>query len=100
MKNLTQEELSILKACQSAEDWGDACDAIKEARGGMYPDDWWDKVKLTGMMDRILGRWGADSQIRSTSFDNKTDALKHLFDDDEDYGHFGKHLFNKRNKNN
>jgi hypothetical protein len=67
MKNLTQEELSTLKTCQSEQDWGDACDAIKEARGGMYPDDWWDKVKLSGMMDKILARWGADSSLRSVS---------------------------------
>ena len=80
MKNLTQEELSILKACQSAEDWGDACDAIKEARGGMYPDDWWNKVKLSGLMDRILARWGANSTLRVKSFDNKTDFLKHVTD--------------------
>ena len=99
---ITKEELKSLEACQTEQDWSDACVAVKEARNGLYPPDWWDKVKLSGMMDRIMARWGADSELKLTSFDNKTDALKHLSDDDddEDYGHFGKHLFNKRNKNN
>ena len=87
---ITTEELKSLEACQSAQDWSDACDAVKEARGGHYPDDWWDKVKLSGMMDRILGRWGVDSNIRSVSFKNKKDVTKHL---DEDYGLFGEDLF-------
>ena len=83
---ITEQELESLEACQSKQDWSDACDAVKEAGDGQYPDDWWDKVKLSGMMDWILGRWGADSNIRSTSFSNKTDAITHLF--------------NQRNKNN
>ena len=78
MKNITEEELARLEDCQSAQDWSDACDAVKEARDGHYPDDWWNKVKLSGMMDRILGRWGADSNIRSVSFNKKSDALKHM----------------------
>lgn len=60
---ITDEELKDLEACQSAQDWRDACDRIKAARGGMYPDDWWDKVKLSGMMDR----WGADSELTVTT---------------------------------
>jgi len=67
MKNITQEELQTLEACQSAEDWGQACVTIKKARDGMYPDDWWDKVKQSGLMDRILGRWGKDSSLKLTS---------------------------------
>ena len=64
MNNITNEELSMLEACQSAQEWREACDKIKGARGQAYPDDWWNKVKLTGMMDRILARWGDDSKIR------------------------------------
>ena len=93
---ITEEELQMLEACQSAQDWREACDKIKGERGQAYPDDWWDKVKLSGMMARILARWGDDDEIKVSS--HKT--LKDLVDDDEDYGHFGKHLFNKRNKNN
>lgn len=87
---ITQEELSMLEACQSAQDWREACDAIKKSRGGMYPDDWWDKVKLSGIMDRILARWGDDSEIKVSTHKNKKDATKHL---DEDYGLFGEEFF-------
>ena len=64
---ITDEELKSLEACQSGEDWRDACDKIKAARDGMYPDDWWDKVKLSGMMDRIMERCGADSEQTVTT---------------------------------
>ena len=67
---ITDEELKSLEACQSGEDWGNACDKIKAARGGIYPDDWWDKVKLSGMMDRIMDRWGADSDLTLTRIYN------------------------------
>tara|TARA_R100000655_G_scaffold22030_1_gene44834 strand:- start:856 stop:1062 length:207 start_codon:yes stop_codon:yes gene_type:complete len=63
---LTDEELKSLEACQSGEDWSNATNKIKAARDGMYPDDWWDKVKLSGMMDRIMDRWGADSELTIT----------------------------------
>ena len=79
MNNITTEELQRLEDCKSAQDWSDACDAVKEARNGQYPPDWWDKVKLSGMMDRIMARWGEDSELKWVSFDNKTDVINHLF---------------------
>lgn len=78
MNNITNEELSMLEACQSAEDWRKACDKIKGAREQCYPDDWWNKVKLTGMMDRILARWGQDSEIVGATFQNTAELIKHL----------------------
>ncbi len=68
----------MLEACQSAQEWREACDNIKGAREQCYPDDWWNKVKLTGMMDRILARWGENSEVRVSS--HKT--LKELRDND------------------
>ena len=68
MKNITAEELKMLNDCQSAGDWTNACDAIKEARGGQYPEDWWDKVKLSGMMDKIMARWGENSSLKAVPF--------------------------------
>ena len=67
--NITEIELQKLEACQSETDWGIVCDQIKKARNGMYPPDWWDKVKMSGMMDRILSRWGADSSLKLTDLD-------------------------------
>lgn len=61
---ITDEELATLEACQTGEEWNDACDAIKTARNGRYPEDWWQRVKLSGMMDRILQRWGSDSRLK------------------------------------
>jgi|TARA_R110000737_G_scaffold133508_2_gene165037 hypothetical protein len=63
---ITDDELKDLEACQSAQDWRNACDKIKAVRDGMYPDDWWDKVKLSGMMDRITYKWGANSELTLT----------------------------------
>jgi len=63
-KNLTEEEMGMLEACQTAEDWGNACDKIKKSRGEYYPEDWWARVKMTGMMDRVMSRWGSDSELK------------------------------------
>ena len=67
--NLTSEELETLEACQTPKDWEKACDQIKAGRGGIeYPDDWWAKVKLSGLMDRVMGRWGEDSELKVETF--------------------------------
>ena len=87
---ITEQELESLEACQSAQDWREACDKIKSIRDQAYPDDWWDKVKLTGMMERILARWDEDSKLKISTHKNKKDVIKHL---DEDYGLFGEDFF-------
>ena len=74
MKNITKEEMELLEGCQSAQEWGRACDRIKKARDGEYPPDWWGKVKLSGMMDRILARWGRDSSLTLAPFKFTTDG--------------------------
>ena len=68
MKLITPEELKSLEACHDSADWSKACDAIKQARQGLYPDDWWAKVKQSGMMDRIMARWGQDSELKVQTF--------------------------------
>ena len=75
---ITGEELTLLESCRSEDDWGKACDAIKGARDGEYPEDWWPEVKLSGMMDRIMGRWGNDSDLTLLDFDNKTDMINYF----------------------
>lgn len=69
--NLTQEELDKLESCQSDEDWRVACDEIKAARDGLYPPDWWVKVKLSGMMKRIAARWGGDDEIHIRTYSRR-----------------------------
>ena len=61
--NITTEELKTLEACQSNQDWRKACDAIKAVRNQEYPDDWWKRVKQTGLMDRIMQRWEGSSEL-------------------------------------
>jgi hypothetical protein len=68
-KNITDEEMSKLEACTNGQEWADACDEIKAARGGVqYPDDWWAKVKMSGMMQRIMERWGESSELEIKEF--------------------------------
>ena len=75
---ITEEELAMLEACQSANDWSEATKKIKEAREQSYPEDWWEKVKMSGMMDRIFSRWGGSGELKLTSHDSLSDMLQHL----------------------
>ena len=76
--NITDKELRMLEECQTKKAWGKACDNIKGARGGQYPDDWWEKVKQSGLMDRIMSRWGASSELTVKSFTSKSSMLQWL----------------------
>lgn len=69
MDNLTQEELEMLEACTSPLEWQNACDKVKAARNGNYPNDWWQTMKLSGRMDKIMNRWGSNSELKITSFE-------------------------------
>ena len=60
---ITKEELELLDSCQTKEDWSAATTLIQEAHGDEYPTDWWAKVKESGLMDQIMGRWGANSSL-------------------------------------
>jgi hypothetical protein len=62
--NITDEELLLLNDCLSEDDWNNACTKIKGARNGSYPPDWWKKVKLSGLMDAVLARFGETSQMK------------------------------------
>ena len=65
---ITQAELEMLEACQTGDEWDDTCTVIKRAHGGNYPSDWWAKVKLSGLMDRVLARFGETSDLKITPF--------------------------------
>lgn len=60
---LTNEDIAMLEAVKSADEWNAACSKLKAARGGVYPSDWWPKVKLSGMMERILSSFGETSEL-------------------------------------
>ena len=61
--NITDQELEMLSNCLSEEEWGRACDQIKKVRGGQYPPDWWARVKQSGLLTRVLARFGQDDGI-------------------------------------
>ena len=75
ISKITKEELERLEACQTADEWADACDAVKDARDGNYPEDWWPKVKLSGMMDRILERWDETSELKLIDMDTGKETV-------------------------
>ena len=58
MSNLTDEEFKRLNDCRSEKDWADATKAVRDARGGAYADDWYARMLATGLMDKIVGRFG------------------------------------------
>jgi len=75
ISKITNEELKRLEACKTAKAWAAACDAIKDARDGKYPEDWWTKVKLSGMMDRVMARWGESSELKLVEFDTAKETV-------------------------
>lgn len=54
---LTFPELVRLSGSRSEEEWGQACDAVKHARGGEYPHDWFLKVIVTGLLTMVKAQW-------------------------------------------
>lgn len=55
--DITEQELAMLEAVATEDEWNEACDKIKKARNGTYPPDWWTRVRLSGMMGRIVKRF-------------------------------------------
>lgn len=68
-QNITDEEIEVLESCKSAKEWDQACDLIKKARNGKYPPDWWPKVKLSGLMERVLNSFGETGEIKCIPLD-------------------------------
>ena len=57
MNRLKAEELELLNSSRNEEEWNEVCDMIKADREGQYPGDWFPKVLLSGMADRVSKRW-------------------------------------------
>ena len=55
--NLTEAEIKAFEDAKSIDDHNAACDAVKSARGGQYPPDWYEKMIATGKIGRLLGRF-------------------------------------------
>lgn len=78
MKNepLTAEEMAMLDAVSTAEEHRVACDKIKDARGGDYPPDWYEKMLASGKNDRIIRRYGGTPEFTIRSFKTVEDLLQ------------------------
>ena len=61
--NITEEEIASLEACKSDTEWNAACAAIKAARDGAFPPDWWPKVVKSGIMKRVVEGYGGEAKI-------------------------------------
>lgn len=73
--NITAEELERLRNTKNETEWNDACDAIKKARNGDYPSDWWAKVMTSGLAAGVALKWN-----RPDAFEIKAELLG---DDDQ-----------------
>ena len=73
--NLTDAELKSLMFATSESDWNKICDAVKAARGGVYPDDWFAKVMISGLMNEVSERWK-----RAEARANRTPAQQYIDD--------------------
>jgi len=49
IRGLTPEEIETMKSSKTEADWNRNCDAVKRARSGQYPPDWYDKIILSGV---------------------------------------------------
>ncbi len=62
--NITDAELKMIEDCRSEQDWNNACDAVKRARNGQYPSDWWAKVMQSGLARRVMAKFGTTPDIK------------------------------------
>lgn len=56
---ITDEEIEKLKNTKTEGEWNAVCDEIKKSRNGQFPSDWWPRVKLSGIMDEAIARFGS-----------------------------------------
>ena len=49
--DLTEAELATLKAAKTQAEWNAACDAVKRVRSRAYPNDWYEKVIASGLVN-------------------------------------------------
>ena len=61
---LTDEELKMLEAANTADEWSDACLKVKQAHGGGYPSDWYQRVIKGGVLASFGQRSNVDTEIK------------------------------------
>ena len=74
---LTPEELAEVDEIRTYAQHRAFCNRVKEARGGAYPSDWYEKMLVTGKNDEVTRRYGAGGfQIKS--YKNGEDFLRDM----------------------
>lgn len=64
--HLTDDEIEMLKACTSANEWYQACLTIKKERNGRYPQDWHHRIVESGLMNSIVAKFSQSDQTDQT----------------------------------
>jgi hypothetical protein len=61
--NLTEAEYAALESAATLADYARTCDAVKAARGGEYPDDWYTRVLASGLATRKAAQFNVSDKI-------------------------------------
>ncbi len=55
---LTEVERALLLTCASEEEWSQIVPLLKKARGGTYPEDWFEQVIAPGgIISKLRAKW-------------------------------------------
>ncbi len=57
--NLTEQEIQDLEKSSTVEEWNAACDRVKAARNGVYPEDSYVRVLASGIAARAQIRFAS-----------------------------------------
>lgn len=65
MHNLTTSDgvVAHMSETTSEADWNKRCNEVRAANGGNYPSFWYEKVVLSGLLDKTLGPGSSDIKI-------------------------------------
>ena len=63
---MTREELESLASAKDANEWANACHAIKAAHRGEYPADWYAEVFHSGLAKKTAATWVQSNDMELT----------------------------------
>ena len=49
---LTDSQVKRFEGTASEKEWNSLCDIILDSNNGKYPDNWYEKIVLSGLVDR------------------------------------------------
>lgn len=76
-QEMTKDQvIELLESSQSSADWSRNCDTIKKAFGGDYPDFWFQDIMQSGLMRKILARFGSDPDFHISRPDGTFEIIR------------------------